>query len=76
MKVLYSIVNKLDPLTIVNVVLNGLEACRKIGADEFINSITVEIYNKITKNISGEVLATKVIPGVILYLIDPTIQTE
>jgi hypothetical protein len=63
-------------MTIVNLVLNGLESCRKLGSDSFINCITVEIYNKITKTLSGEVLASKIIPNVVMYLIDPTIETE
>ena len=70
---LYSIVSRLDPQTIVTMVLNGLETCRKVGADGFINTITVEIYNKITNNLSPEVLATKIMPGIMAYLIDPAI---
>lgn len=73
---MFSIINRLDPHTIVNVVLSGLENCRKAGADPFINAITVELYNKITVNMSAEVLATKIMPGLMPYLIDPTIEKE
>lgn len=76
LKALYAIINRLDPLTIVNVVLTGLQNCRKAGADHFISSITVEIYNKITLNMSAEILATKLMPGLMPYLTDPTIQRE
>ena len=57
-------------------VLAGLENCRKAGADPFINAITVELYNKITLNMSAEVLANKIMPGLMPYLIDPSIEKE
>jgi hypothetical protein len=44
-----------------------------VGADGFINTITVEIYNKITSNLAPDVLATKIMPGIMAYLIDPAI---
>ena len=53
LKVLYCIINRLDPVTIASVVLSGLQNCRKAGADAFINAITVEIYNKITTTMSA-----------------------
>ncbi len=70
---LYSIVSRLDPQTIVSMVLNGLDTCGKMGADGFVNTITVEIYNKITSNLTPDVLATKIMPGIMAYLFDPAI---
>ena len=55
-------------------ILPGLEKNRKSGTDPFANAITLKIYSNISKNLSIEVIGNKIIPSLIPYLTDQSIN--
>lgn len=66
----------LDTQTITSIVLPGLEACKKLGSDPFINAITVSIYTMLGKTLPSETLCSKLIPTVLPYLSDPNVGPQ
>lgn len=64
----------IDSQTIATHVLAGLENSRRAGTDGFINAITVSIYGSIAKNLSADIIGTKIVPTLLPYLVDPTVN--
>lgn len=52
LKALLAILNLIDSQTISSTVLPAIEACRKISSDNYINAITVHIYNMLSATLS------------------------
>jgi hypothetical protein len=74
LKGLYSIIKSIDVQTISLSVLPALEAARKAGSDPFVNCIINTIYNVLTNTLPTEVISSKILPVLIPYLSDPSIN--
>ena len=70
---LLTVIKVVDPQTMSLSVLPALEACRKAGADPFVNAIINRIYQVLTASLPVEVISTKILPNLIPYLSDPSI---
>ena len=56
------------------VILPGLESARKMGSDPMINAIINKMYNMMTESLSIEVISSKILPVLIPYLTEPSIN--
>ena len=57
------------------VILPGLESARKMGSDPMINAIINKMYNMMTESLSIEVISSKILPVLIPYLTEPSINS-
>lgn len=71
---LYSILNLIDSQTLSFGILPNLEAARKMGSDPLINALITRMYNIMTETLSGEIIGTKILPVLIPYLTEPSIN--
>lgn len=55
-------------------ILPGLESARKMGSDPMINAIINKMYNMMTESLSIEVISSKILPVLIPYLTEPSIN--
>ena len=55
-------------------ILPGLESARKMGSDTMINAIINKMYNMMTESLSIEVISSKILPVLIPYLTEPSIN--
>jgi len=74
LKGLYTIVKTIDVQTISMAILPALEAARKAGSDSFVNSIINTIYNSLASSLPTDVISSKILPVLIPYLSDPSIN--
>ena len=75
LRALYSIINQVDSQTLSLVILPGLESARKMGSDPMINAIINKMYNMMTESLSIEVISSKILPVLIPYLTEPSINS-
>jgi hypothetical protein len=71
---LYAIVKIIDLQTMSISVVPALEAARKAGSDPFINSIINTIYIVLTNSLPTDIISGKILPVLIPYLSDPSIN--
>ena len=71
---LYAIIRIIDVQTMSLGVLPAIESARKAGSDPFINAIINHIYNILSATLPSDILSSKILPVLIPYLSDPSIN--
>jgi hypothetical protein len=74
LRALYAIIKGVDVQTMSGSVLPALEGARKAGSDPFVNSIINTIYIVLTNSLPIDVISGKILPILIPYLSDPSIN--
>ena len=72
--VLYKTASTFDSQVVTDQILPALDKLRKVGTDPFSNAISLKLYTLFSKNLSIEVIGTKIIPGLVPYLMEPSIS--
>lgn len=74
LKGINSILHLLDTQTVSLSILPSIEGARKAGSDGFVNAITMHIYKRLGDSLPVQIISTKILPTLVPYLTEPSIN--